>query len=126
MKIFEVIDNVKRLKKGCEITDEQIIADINKVEATIILNICKGREEGDYIESAYGNYDISTSRDEELLAPAPYDTIYQEYCCSQIDLQYEDSERWQNDSIIFNNTYKELRSYWFRTHRQTSRHEYHT
>lgn len=36
MTIEQVIDNVKRLKRDYAVSDEQIIADINKVEMYII------------------------------------------------------------------------------------------
>lgn len=125
MNISQVIDNVKRLKSGYDISDEQIIADINRVEMNIIHNIVCGRYGDKEILENYGNYDIDTPRDTELVAPAPYDTIYQEFCCSQIDLQYEDSERYQNDSIVYNNTYSLLKSFWYRTHPQKKRYKFH-
>jgi hypothetical protein len=125
MKIYEVIENVKRLKQGCSIDEEQIIADINRVEMNIIRNITDSRENGKRIREEYGGYDIDTDRNKELIAPAPYDTVYQEFCCSQIDLQYEDSERYQNDSIVYNNTFTELKAFWYRTHRQMRKYKYH-
>lgn len=124
MNISQVIDNVKRLKSGYDISDEQIIADINRVEMNIIHNIVSGRVGDEEIIANFGNYDINTPSDKELIAPAPYDTIYQEFCCSQIDLQYEDSERYQNDSIIYNNTLTLLKGFWYRTHPQKKEHQY--
>lgn len=125
MNISQVIDNVRNLKRGCDVSDEQIICDINRVEMNIIHNVVNGRVGDKEIIDNYGNYDIDTSRNTELIAPAPYDTIYQEYCCSQIDLQYEDSERYQNDSIVYNNTFAEFRAYWYRTHKQKKRYTFH-
>ena len=125
MNISKVIDNVKQIKSGYDISDEQIIADINRVEMNIILNIVSGRAGDTEIISNYGNYDITTDRSKELLVQVPYDTIYQEFCCSQIDLQYEDSERYQNDSIVYNNTLAQFRNYWYRTHSQNKRYRFH-
>ena len=125
MNISKVIDNVKQIKSGYDISEEQIIADINRVEMNIILNIVSGRAGDTEIMNSYGNYDIATDRSKELLVSAPYDTIYQEFCCSQIDLQYEDSERYQNDSIVYNNTLAQFRNYWYRTHCQNKRYKFH-
>ena len=108
MTISEVIENVRQLKNGYDVTDEQIIADINRVEMNIIYNIISGRQ-----------------GDRELLAPAPYDNIYQQYCISQIDMQYEDSERYENSSAMYNNTFMELRAFWYRTHPQKKRYNFH-
>ena len=125
MNISQVVDNVMRIKSGYDVSKEQIIADINRVEMNIILNIVSGRAGDAEIIANYGNYDITTPSDKELLVTAPYDTIYQEFCCSQIDLQYEDSERYQNDSIVYNNTLAEFRNYWCRTHCQKKRYKFH-
>ena len=125
MTISEVIENVRRIKSGYEVSDEQIIADINRVEMNIIYNIVSGREGDNQIATTYGNYTLETDRGKELIAPAPYDGIYQQYCCAQIDLQYEDSERYENSSALYNNTFVELRAFWFRTHPQKKRYSFH-
>lgn len=125
MTISEVIENVRQLKNGYDVTDEQIIADINRVEMNIIYNIINGRQGDNELATTYGNYNLETDRDRELLAPAPYDNIYQQYCISQIDMQYEDSERYENSSAMYNNTFMELRAFWYRTHPQKKRYNFH-
>lgn len=125
MTISEVIENVRQLKNGYDVTDEQIISDINRVEMNIIYNIISGRQGDNELATTYGNYNLETDRDRELLAPAPYDNIYQQYCISQIDMQYEDSERYENSSALYNNTFMELRAYWYRMHPQKKRYNFH-
>ena len=125
MTISEVIENVRQLKNGYDVTDEQIIADINRVEMNIIYNIINGRQGDNELATTYGNYNLETDRDRELLAPAPYDNIYQLYCISQIDMQYEDSERYENSSAMYNNTFMGLRAFWYRTHPQKKRYNFH-
>ena len=125
MTISEVIENIRQAKNGYDVTDEQIIADINRVEMNIIYNIINGRQGDNEIATTYGNYNLETDRDRELLAPAPYDNIYQQYCISQIDMQYEDSERYENSSAMYNNTFMELRAFWYRMHPQKKRYNFH-
>ncbi len=124
MNISKVIENVRNIKTGYEVSDEQIISAINDVEMNIILNITNGRKDDKTISDEYGNYDINTDRSKELLAPAPYDNIYQYYVCSQIDLVYEDSERYAIDSVLYNNTFLELRAFWIKNHRQNKKYKY--
>lgn len=125
MTISEVIENVRQLKNGYDVTEEQIIADINRVEMNIIYNIVSGRQGDNEIAAAFGNYSIETDRNTELIVPAPYDNIYQQYCCSQIDLNYEDSERYEISSMLYNNTFVEFRAYWYREHPQKKRCKFH-
>lgn len=124
MTIEQVIDNVKRLKRDYAVSDEQIIADINKVEMYIVLNVASSREGGNEIAREYGKYDLQTDRGKELLVPAPYDGIYEAFCASMIDLEYEDSERYVNDSIVYKDLLNDFTSYWYRTHRQTRYNRY--
>ena len=126
MTIEQVIDNVKRLKQDYQISEEQIIADINKVEMYLLLNVVVNREGGNELAKVYGNYSLETDRSKELLVKSPYDNIYEAFCCSQIDLQYEDSERYINDSIVYKDLLQDFTKYWYRTHRQVNRYKYHT
>ena len=67
MTIEQVIDNVKRLKRDYAVSDEQIIADINKVEMYIVLNVAANREGGNEIAREYGKYDLQTDRGKNCL-----------------------------------------------------------
>lgn len=126
MTIENVIDNVKRLKQDYQVSEEQIIDDINKVEMYLLLNVVVNREGGNELAKSYGNYSLDTNRATELLVKSPYSSIYEAFCCSQIDLQYEDSERYINDSIVYKDLLQDFTNYWYRTHRQVRRYRYHT
>lgn len=125
MTIDEVIENVRELKNGYDIKEENVIEDINRIEMNIMLNIVSGREGEKENIAEYGNYGIDTDRGKQLFTPKPYDTIYQLFCCCQIDLAYEDSERYEIDSVLFNNMFSELKRYWYQTHRQIKNYKYH-
>lgn len=125
MTIDKAIENVRRKKAGYNIDDEFIIDNINRVEMDLIIRFVQGREEENEVKADFGNYDVHTDRSRILLACAPFDLMYETYVCSQIDLEYEDSERYQNDLIQYNNLLEEFGIYWCGTHRQKRHYTYH-
>lgn len=78
-----------------------------------------------YIVGTYGNYLIDTDRDFELLAPAPYDRMYEVYCAAQIDRDYEEAERYSVDMSVYNQLRQDFGVFWFRTHPQKKRYNFH-
>lgn len=125
MTINEVIENVKRLKEGCDIDEKQLISDINRVEMYVLYNVVSGREGDNEIVTSFGNYNLHTDRDTELFVPAPFDRIYEEFCCGKVDLEYGDDERYANDSTAYNNTLTEFKLFWWKRHRQKKRYQFH-
>lgn len=125
MTIQNVIDNVKHIKNCYEISEGKIIADINRVEMNIIYSVINGREGDNDIVGTYGNYDIDTDRNTNLLVQPPYDSIYETYCCAQIDLIYEESERYTNNMIVYNQLLTEFSAFWCKNHRQKKRYNFH-
>lgn len=124
MNIAKVIDEVKALKTGYDVGDEQIVRFINLCEALIMNDIVSGRADDDEILLNHKGYELESDRDTELFAKPPYDGIYAQYCAAQIDLLYEDSERYLNDSIVVKNTFRDLKNYWWREHRQKKNHRF--
>lgn len=125
MTIGKVIDRVRSLKKGYDISDEQIIYNINNVEMNIINTIISGREDDSRIEENYGGYNIESDRSKQLLLNPPFDTLYETFCCAQIELEYEDIDRYTNLMLTYNQLLQEFTAYWYRTHRQNKRHIFH-
>lgn len=125
MTIAQVIDNVRALKTGYDIDEEKLVRFINQVEMLIINDVVKNREGDNDIVSVYGNYDLTSDRDKPLLVPPPYDGMYEYFCAAQIDLMYEDSERYINDSIVYNETFANFKKWWWQTHRQKKRFQFH-
>lgn len=124
MNIAKVKEHVRALKNGYEIKDEELISYINAVEQTILTTIVRGREGEEAELENFGGYDMETAQDKELLAPDPYDVIYEQYAAAAIDMMFEDGERYMNDMAVYHNTYKELKQYWWRTHRQKRNYPY--
>ena len=106
-------------------SDEDIISYINEVEMEIISNVISNREGDNCIVGTYGNYLIDTDRDFELLTPAPYDKMYEVYCAAQIDRNYEEAERYSVDMSVYNQLRQDFGVFWFRTHPQKKRYNFH-
>ena len=123
MIIAKVIENVKRKKEGYDISDAQIIESISRIEGEIVEDVMKGRE-GEEAADGFAGYDADTDRNTELIAPAPYDRIYEEFAAAQIDMLYEDAQRYEMSAGAFNETLRELRRTWWRDHRQKRNYNY--
>lgn len=125
MTVYKVIENVRRKKAGYNIDDEFIIENINRVEMELIFRFVEGREDDTKVKANFGNYDVHTDRDKMLFANAPFDLLYETFVCAQIDLEYEDSERYQNNLIQYNKLLENFGIHWCGTHRQKRHYRYH-
>lgn len=125
MTLDKVIERVRNLKSGYDVSDEDIIRYINEVEMEIISNVISNREGDNEIVGTYGNYQLDTDRGFELLVPAPYDRIYEAYCAAQIDRNYEEAERYSVDMSVYNQLRQDFGAWWFRTHAQKKRYNFH-
>lgn len=124
MTIAEVIDNVKRIKLGSILDDGRIIADINRAEEMVLREVVSGREGEETYTESFGGYDGQTPQNKVLLAPAPYDTLYLDYCCAMIEKEQENGERYSNHMLAFNNALSEFKRYFWKLHRQSTVHQF--
>ena len=124
MTINEVIEDVRRIKTGFDLDDRRIIGSINYVEMKLLKDVIRGREGEDEYRSR-GNYSSGAERDAVLIAPAPFDSMYIDYCCAIIDREQEETELYENDIIAYNMQFAAFKNYWWRTHRQTQKYRYH-
>lgn len=125
MTLDKVIERVRKFKSGYDVSDEDIISYINEAEMEIISNVISNREGDNEIVGTYGNYQLDTDRGFELLVPAPYDRIYEAYCAGQIDRDYEEAERYSVDMSVYNQLRQDFGAWWFRTHPQKKRYNFH-
>lgn len=125
MTLDKAIERVRNLKSGYDVSDEDIIRYINEAEMEIISNVISNREDDNKIVGTYGNYQLDTDRGFELLVPAPYDRIYEAYCAAQIDRDYEEAERYSVDMSVYNQLRQDFGVWWFRTHPQKKRYNFH-
>lgn len=125
MNIAKVIERVRALKAGYDVSDEMIISYIDAAEQLILTDIVRGREGEQEIFADYGNYDVNSDREKELFARAPFDVVYEQYAATKIDLLSEESERYLNDMAAFRDTFLDLKRYWWQMHRQVRNYRFH-
>lgn len=125
MNIAKVIERVRALKAGYDVSDEMIISYIDAAEQLILTDIVRGREGEQEIFANYGNYDVNSDREKKLFARAPFDVVYEQYAATKIDLLSEESERYLNDMAAFRDTFLDLKRYWWQTHRQVRNYRFH-
>jgi len=125
MTLGKAMERVKALKLGYEVDDEALISYIDAAESMIMQDIVRGRAGEEEATANFSGYDVNTGRDTVLFAPPPFDRLYEQYAATQIDLREEESERYLNDMAAFRDTYLELKRYWWQTHRQKKRYNYH-
>jgi hypothetical protein len=125
MNVSKVLEQVQALKNGYDVSDETITVHMQTLENRILDEIVRGREGERIIREMYGNIDLISNPEHMLFAPPGFEDIYALYCCAQIDLMFEDTERYINDSAVFKDTYNELKKYWWQTHRQAADYKYH-
>lgn len=125
MNIAKVMERVRALKSGYDVSDEMIISYIDAAEQMILTDIVRGREGDQSVFDEYGGYDVNTDREKELFAGAPFDVVYEQFAATKIDLLSEESERYMNDMAAFRDTFLDLKRYWWQTHRQIKNYRYH-
>ena len=99
MTIDKVIERVRKLKSGYDVSDEDIISYINEAEMEIISNVISNREGDNCIVGTYGNY--------------------------LIDRDYEEAERYSVDMSVYNQLRQDFGVWWFKTHPQKKRYNFH-
>lgn len=91
---------------------------LNEVETRIVREIIETHEPDTALaELDFVGYTNDTPLETELIAKEPYATLYKYYLFSMIDLTNEESDRYQNDAILFNQAYQDFANYWNRTHK---------
>lgn len=124
MTIREVIDEVEKKKTGYVVTEQEVIESINRVEEYALNTIIKGRLGEEEARENYGGYSKDTPTETALLIPAPWDTVYADFCCAQLDKAYEDSERYAADMAAYNSAMTDFKRYWWASHRQSKLYRY--
>lgn len=97
MKIRDVLDYVMELKEPA-FSEKTLLRWVNQIEAEIQAEILLIAEK-DIVQ--YTMDDMET----ELIAPAPFDKIYEDYLIWRIHEAQEEAERANNAQAVFNKTY---------------------
>ena len=117
MTLNEIITTVNELKPN-QFEDELMLEWLNTVEGKAMNEVFCMREADERIEQLnYKKYDKRTEMGRELLIPEPYTDLYKYYLFAMIDLTNEETDRYTNSMLMFNNSWQEFTNYWYRTHK---------
>lgn len=111
MTIGEVLRKVDMIKPN-RFTKEQKIDWINEIERQLWFDVVSTHENPKGIRLR--EYDVNSDPDIVLIAPPPYDEVYQLYVQCQIDLGNMEIAKYNNDRVLFNNALMTFRDYWNR------------
>lgn len=114
MTIAEAIATVDSLKPNT-FTQEQKIVWLSNLDKRITVQILGAHEKDKRIRPHFYGYD-ETDLDTELIAPAPYDTMYLRWLEAMIDYHNSDDDRYNNAIILCNNDYEDFKTHYTRTH----------
>lgn len=116
MYISEAIDQADKLKPNAYMQEEKVrwLSDIDGRIFEEIISKHKGSSEGQALFTGYdGTTDIHNTK---LLVPYPYTELYIHYLKMQMDLNNEETVKYNNDKALFNVEYLAFMDYWNRTH----------
>ena len=119
MTIQAALDMADQLKPNMMLESIKIRF-ISEIEGKIHKEILMKHEHDDEDETC-PTYDSDTSRDTELLVPAPYDMVYVYWLLAQIDHMNMEMDKYNNDRALFENAYREFNDYWTREHMPVTR-----
>lgn len=114
MTIYEAIDNLDE-KKPNMMSNRLKIAALSRLDGLIFEEIIKkhaGREEYEN----FTGYTEATDPGTELLAPWPYDEMYVYWLMAEVDQQTMETDKYNNDMIMFNQKYEMFHDFWRRNH----------
>ena len=114
MTIQQVLDQVDR-RKANMMAREDKIAYLNEIENQIHREIIMTHEHTQEQETA-PSYDDETDAGTVLLIPVPYDKLYVFCILSQIDQDYQEADKYNNDRAQFETNYEEMSDWYTRTH----------
>ena len=114
MTLQGVIDKVDRLKANL-MTQADKISYINEIEGVFHHEVIMKHEHTQEQEVPPA-YDTGTDPSTVLLAPAPYDSMYEYYLMAKIDMLNQEPDKEYNNMARFEKAYGELADYWRREH----------
>ena len=117
MKIREVITQVDDLYANA-FSEEDKLQWLKQIEEKIYKEI---------VLTHHHDVEMTDFSDDnnELIAPAPYDSLYINYIIAKIHQYTNETVRYNNSMIIFNQEYQEFANYWNRKYMPISRKHHH-
>ena len=119
MTLQGVIDKVDRIRANFMSRQDKIDY-INEIEGKFHQEIVIKHEHTAEQETC-PHYDDNTEPSTALLAPAPYDRMYEYYLMAKIDMLNGETEKENNNMARFEKEYGDLSDYWTREHMPITR-----
>ncbi len=113
MTIIEAINNIDAIKPNSFEQTEKIKW-LSILDGSIKREIIDTHEGADGV--VFNEYDGNTPLDTELLVSSPYDEVYLRWLEARIDHANNEYAKYNNSSVMFNNSYIEFWRYYNRTH----------
>lgn len=113
MTIIEAIDRIDALKPNSYTHDEKV-AWLSQLDGIIMKEIINTHEDADEIE--FSGYDENTDDDTELIAEAPYDSMYITWLETRIDYTNGEYGKYNNSMAMYNTEYTAYSNYYNRHH----------
>ncbi len=95
MTVKDVIEQVEKLRPASNLSFEEYIRHLGRLEADIYSNIASCFENSKEIK-------LPNEREDELLVPDMYASLYCHYIAAQIDITNGDITRYSNNMILYN------------------------
>lgn len=98
MKVKDILDMLDETKSN-KYPDKLKISWLNEIEEEIIAEVyCRSEELKDYVFEPYAPDDY----ERDLLAPDRFADVYLYFLASKVDALRGEAERYNNDSVLFN------------------------
>lgn len=113
--IAEIIEMTDMLKEDNRFTQELKIKWISDLDMMIADEIIRKTEGGKNFQ--FAGYDKKTSKNTELIVPAPFSDMYIHWLHSKMDLFNQDYERYNSSVAAFYTVYQNFASFYNREHK---------
>lgn len=116
MRLGELIETVIRTR-GRQYSEDIMTGWLNEIEGQVIDEVIN-KAEGYDLEFKPMTYDLDAER--ELSVPDRFQDVYINYMLSKIDFHNQETERYNNDVVMYNSAYDAFTS-WFRQNHMPKR-----
>ncbi|MBE6685776.1 MAG: hypothetical protein E7591_00915 [Ruminococcaceae bacterium] len=110
MKANDIIKDVDLQRAGHELSSGTLCSYIAELEERIYTELVCTHKNPDNIEYT------AISEDTTLIAPARYKDMYVFYVLAKIDYIRQDTSRYTNNMIMYNELYSDFANWWNRTY----------
>lgn len=116
MRLGELIETVIRTR-GRQYSEDIMTGWLNEIEGQVIDEVIN-KAEGYDLEFKPMTYDLDAER--ELSVPDRFQDVYINYMLSKIDFHNQETERYNNDVVMYNSAYDAFTS-WFKQNHMPKR-----